>query len=67
MKSKELKELSITELKDKLETESMRLVKLKINNAVSPLENTNVLKNTRKDIARINTEIRFRQLNNEVK
>ncbi|MDR1725356.1 MAG: 50S ribosomal protein L29 [Bacteroidales bacterium] len=63
MKTKELKELSNIELQEKLEIEMTRLVKLRINHAVSPLENTNVLKNTRKDIARINTELKFRILN----
>jgi large subunit ribosomal protein L29 len=63
MKSKELKDFSNTELQEKLETEVMRLIKLKINHAVSPLENTNILKESRKEIARINTELRCRQLN----
>ncbi|MDR1005736.1 MAG: 50S ribosomal protein L29 [Bacteroidales bacterium] len=63
MKSKELKELSNTELQERLEAESMRLAKLKINHAVSPIENTTILRECRKDIARLNTEIRYRQLN----
>jgi large subunit ribosomal protein L29 len=69
MKSKELKEISTAELQERLETESMQLVKLKINHAVSPLENTNILKEARKNVARLNTEIKYRQLNsiNEVK
>ncbi|MDR0790539.1 MAG: 50S ribosomal protein L29 [Bacteroidales bacterium] len=63
MKSKELKDIPVTELQERLETEFMRLVKLKINHAVSPLENTNILKETRRNVARLNTEIRYRQLN----
>ncbi|MBR1775109.1 MAG: 50S ribosomal protein L29 [Bacteroidales bacterium] len=57
-----LKELSDKELQEKLEVEQMQLVKMKINHAVSPLENTNVLRTARRNIARINTEIRMRQL-----
>ena len=57
-----LKDLSDKELQERLEVEQMQLTKLKINHAVSPLENPNVLNVTRKNIARINTEIRIRQI-----
>ncbi len=60
-----LKELSDKELQERLEVEQMQLVKMKINHAVSPLENSNVLRTARKNIARIHTEIRMRQLNSE--
>ena len=62
MKNKELRDLSIVELQEKLEVEFMRLVKLKISHTVSPLENTNVLKEARKNVARLNTEIRHMQI-----
>ena len=52
-----LKELSDKELQERLEAEQRELVKMKINHAVSPLENPNLLATTRKNIARINTEI----------
>lgn len=57
-----LKELSDKELQERLEAEQMQLVKIKINHAVSPLENPNVISEARKNVARINTEIRMRQL-----
>lgn len=57
-----LKDLSDKELQERLEVEQMQLTKLKINHAVSPLENPNVLNTARKNIARINTEIRMRQI-----
>ncbi|MGP1515759.1 MAG: 50S ribosomal protein L29 [Bacteroidales bacterium] len=60
-----LKDLSDKELQERLEVEQVQLVKMKINHAVSPLENTSVLKKARRDIARINTEIRKRQLSSE--
>ena len=60
-----LKELSDKELQERLEAEQMQLVKIKINHAVSPLENLNVISEARKNVARINTEIRMRQLKAE--
>ncbi|MBO6116930.1 MAG: 50S ribosomal protein L29 [Bacteroidales bacterium] len=60
-----LKELSDKELQERLEAEQMQLVKLKINHAVSPLENPNILRTTRKNIARINTEITKRQMSSD--
>ncbi len=56
-----LKELSDKELQERLEAEQMQLVKMKINHAVSPLENPNLLATIRKNIARINTEISLRR------
>jgi large subunit ribosomal protein L29 len=60
-----LKELSDKELQERLEAEQVQLVKLKINHTVSPLENPNILSATRKNIARIKTEIRMRQIKSE--
>ena len=57
-----LKELSDKELAERLEVEQMQLVKLRINHSVSPLENSSILNLTRKNIARIHTEMRMRQL-----
>ena len=57
-----IRELSTAELKERLEDETKQLVKLKINHAVSPLENPNKLKAYRKIIARIKTELRKREL-----
>ncbi|MBR1769147.1 MAG: 50S ribosomal protein L29 [Bacteroidales bacterium] len=56
-----LKELSDKELRERLEAEQMQLVRMKINHAVSPLENPNLLATARKNIARINTEISLRK------
>ena len=60
-----LKELSDKELQERLEAEKIQVVKMKINHAVSPLENPNILRTSRRNIARMNTEIRQRQLNSE--
>ena len=63
MKSKELKDLDFKSLNEKLETEVARLNQLKLNHAVSPLENPSQIKAARRDIARLKTEIRQRELN----
>lgn len=62
MEQNVIKELSTAELIERLEDESKQLVKLKINHAVSPLENPNKLGAYRKIIARIKTELRKREL-----
>ena len=63
MKSKELKDLDVKSLNEKLETEVARLNQLKLNHAVSPLENPSQIKAARRDVARLKTEIRQRELN----
>lgn len=62
MKNSELKELSVAELQERLDAEKVQLTKLRINHAVSPLENPNIVRETRRNVARINTEVRRRQL-----
>ncbi|HNZ71084.1 MAG TPA: 50S ribosomal protein L29 [Prolixibacteraceae bacterium] len=62
MKISEIKELTTKEIAERIETEKEKLTRMKLNHAVSPLENPMVLKDIRKDIARLNTELRARQL-----
>ncbi len=57
-----IRELSTAELKERLEDESKQLIKLKINHAVSPLENPMQIKDTRRTVARLKTELRKREL-----
>lgn len=52
-----IKELSTDDLVDRLEEEKKQLTKLKLNHAVSPLENPNKIKAYRRTIARIHTEL----------
>ena len=58
-----LKELSTAELKEKLDTERSMYQKMLLSHAVSPLENPSLIKATRRDIARMKTELRQRELN----
>jgi len=62
MKSSEIKELSIQELTERLESEENMLVRMKMNHAVSPLDNPNKIVETRRNIARLKTEVRARQI-----
>jgi large subunit ribosomal protein L29 len=58
----ELEGLSVQELNDELETIQKHYYALKFNNAASSLENTAEIKNVRRNIARIKTEIRAKEL-----
>ncbi len=62
MKKDSLRELSIADLNDRLDQARTQLVKMKMNHAVSPLDNPNLIRATRKDIARILTELRRREI-----
>ncbi|PSJ76902.1 50S ribosomal protein L29 [Sphingobacteriales bacterium UPWRP_1] len=57
-----LKDLSTEELMEKVGEEKLRLQKLRFSHAVSPLENPNVLKKVRREIARVHTELRAREI-----
>jgi large subunit ribosomal protein L29 len=60
MKPSVIREMSTAELRERLEEENKHLLKLKLNHAVSPLENPMKIALYRKTIARINTELRKR-------
>ena len=62
MKSSEIKELTIQELQERLESEETLMVRMKMNHAVSPLDNPNKIVETRRSIARLKTEVRARQI-----
>ena len=62
MKQEVIQELGLDELIERLEEERKQLIKLKLNHAVSPLENPNKIKDYRRTIARMETEIRRRKI-----
>jgi large subunit ribosomal protein L29 len=62
MSKSELKGLSVQELNDELEIIEKHYYTLKFNNAASTLENTAEIKNVRRNIARVKTEIRAKGL-----
>lgn len=61
MKAVEFKEYSVGDLHEKLSDERASLAKLKFQHAVSGLESPQQIRNTRKTIARILTEINSRR------
>lgn len=58
MKTTEIKDLTLDELKEKLGSEKESLRKLKFAHQVSAIENPMKIKDTRRMIARINTLLR---------
>jgi len=62
MKSSEIKELTIKELLERIDNEKSLLIKLKLNHAVSQLDNPLKIKHTRRNIARLLTILRQKQL-----
>jgi large subunit ribosomal protein L29 len=55
MKTAELKEMAVADLVERIEAEQAKLATLKVNHAVSPVEDTSVIKKARRDIARMKT------------
>ena len=55
MKVSEVREMSIADLRDRIEVEKNNLDTMKINHAISPLEDTSRFRKTRQDIARMIT------------
>ncbi|HBF88160.1 MAG TPA: 50S ribosomal protein L29 [Bacteroidales bacterium] len=62
MKTSEIRELTTKELAERVEEEKGMFAKMKINHAVSPLENPLKIKHARKQIARLMTELNKRTL-----
>lgn len=61
-KLEELSELSDKDLNERLDAEVMKLTQLRINHTITPLDNSGSLKEKRRNIARIHTELRAREL-----
>jgi len=62
MKQIDIKDLSSDDLIEKLLEQKELLVKLRMNHAVSPLENPKQMGGIRKTIARVKTELRKREI-----
>ena len=55
MKSAEIKEMSVQDLEERIAAEKSNLTMLKVQHAVSPVENPSIIKKSRRDIARMLT------------
>ena len=63
MKIKEVREIETKDLAEKIEAEVAKYNQMKLNHAITPLENPSEIKATRRDIARMKTVLRERELN----
>ncbi|GAB1358619.1 50S ribosomal protein L29 [Porphyromonadaceae bacterium] len=65
MKISEIRELNTKELQERLDAESVQLNQLEIQHSVTPLDNPSKITKLRKDIAKMKTVIRQRELDNQ--
>jgi len=63
MKTSEIKELSTPDLIERIDTERTMLGRMKLNHAITPLDNPQKIKQAKLTIARLLTELRHRELN----
>jgi large subunit ribosomal protein L29 len=67
MKNTELIELTEKELNERFDNEKDYLLRLRLNHAISPLDNPMKIKESRRNVARIMTEINKRKKQTGVK
>ena len=63
MKMTEIKSLETKDLAERIKEEVAKYNQMKLNHAITPLENPSLIKAARRDIARMKTELRQRELN----
>ena len=64
MKASEIREMSIADLRERIELERANLDTMKLNHAISPLEDTSKIAKARKDIARMMTILAAKESQN---
>lgn len=65
MKIAEVRELTTKEIAERAQTEAARLNQLELQHSISPLDNPTQIKDLRRDIARLKTVLRERELNQQ--
>jgi large subunit ribosomal protein L29 len=63
MKTSEIKELSTSDILERIDTERAMLVRMKLNHAITPLDNPQKVKEVKLTISRLLTELRTREMN----
>jgi len=58
---KGVKEMSIADLKARIQEDELRLKKLQFAHAITPLENPMTIRALRKDVARLKTELKSKE------
>jgi large subunit ribosomal protein L29 len=61
LRKEDILQMSMADLEQKLADDQELLMKLRFNHAVSPLDNPLALRHTRREVARLKTEIRRRE------
>ena len=64
MKASEVREMSIADIRERIEIEKANLDTMKINHTISPLEDTSKIGKARKDIARMMTILAEKEAQN---
>ena len=65
MKIAEIREMSTNDLVERLQAEEANYQQLVLNHSISPLDNPSQIRQLRRTIARMKTELRQRELNNK--
>jgi large subunit ribosomal protein L29 len=63
MKTSEIRELSTSDIFERIDTERTMLVRMKLNHAITPLDDTQKVREVKLTIARLLTELRTREMN----
>jgi large subunit ribosomal protein L29 len=63
MKTSEIQELTNAEILERIQTDQDSLLRMKMNHAISPLDNPQVIVGVRRNIARLRTILRQREIN----
>ena len=64
MKASEIREMSVADIRERIEIEKDNLDTMKINHTISPLEDTSKIAKARKDIARMMTILAAKESQN---
>ncbi|MFZ2339422.1 MAG: 50S ribosomal protein L29 [Bacteroidales bacterium] len=67
MKTSEIRELSTPDLIERIDTEKTMLVRMKLNHAITPLDNPQKMKQVKVTISRLLTELRSREIKEKSK
>ena len=65
MKISEIRELSTPDILERIDTERTMLVRMRLNHAITPLDNPQKVREVKLTIARLLTELRSREMNKE--
>ena len=65
MKIAEIREMSTNDLVERVQAEEANYQQLVLNHSISPLDNPSQIRQLRRTIARMKTELRQRELNNK--